>query len=677
MRLSPQRTIFPLLLVVIDLIALNAAFLTALILRFYYLNWARWSQQFGPYYLYLIIATNVIWVVLLVYYREILFPRRFKPTFVIPRVAKMILITMVVSVMLIFLSKGLARHREVFHFSRPTLVAFWVLSVVYICAGRFVFGFLHLAIFRRGLLLRPTLLIGEGEERRDLEARLAFNRWFGVDVLRKVVVREEGESPDEETERLPDSEALAALIRKTGVREVFLAAPSIDLRQIFLVLEAARMTGIKVRVIPGHLQMIVSRLLLSETLPVPDRTKEDLVFELYQWVDARFELELATVAVIGAKGIPPTFGGIERHVAELSNRLASRGFIMKVYSRPYYTNVEGRFQGIEIQPLPTIHTKHLDAITHTAIATLHTLFQRVDVAHYHAQGPSVFSFIPRFFGIRTVVTVHGLDWKRDKWGKMAQHCLRMGEAASARFPNRTVTVSRTLKKYYEGKYGRPVTYIPNGIRVEEIPAAKEIVDEFGLRPRKYLLFVGRLVPEKGCHYLIRAFRKLDTDMDLAIAGGSSHSDAYMEDLKKMAEGDGRIRFLDYVYGEALKELYAHCYLYVLPSDLEGLAISLLEALSLGAAALVSDIDENLEALTDENTPDEAWNDPALRPGPPVGFRFKHGDVDDCAETITCLLADPDRVAAMRTKSRDWIRRRYDWDVVASQTAALYKQIAKK
>ncbi|MFH1279953.1 MAG: glycosyltransferase [Candidatus Eisenbacteria bacterium] len=677
MRLSPQRTIFPLLLVVTDLVALNAAYLTALVLRFYYLNWARWSHQFGPYYLYLIIATNVIWLVLLLYYREVFFPRRFKPTFVIPRVAKMILVTMVASVMIIFLSKGLSRHREVFHFSRPTLVAFWTLSIINICAGRFALGLLQLALFRRGRLLRPTLVVGEGEERRDLETRLAFNRWFGVGVLRKVVVRAEGPPPDEETERLPDAEALAALIRETGVREIFLAAPSTDLKQIFTVIEAARATGVAVRVIPGHLQMIVSRLLLSETLPVPDRTKEDLVFELYQWVNPRFELELATVAVIGAKGIPPTFGGIERHVAELSNRLATRGFIMKVYSRPYYTTMEGRFQGIEIQRLPTIHTKHLDAITHSALATIHTLFQRVDLAHYHAQGPSVLSFVPRFFGIRTVVTVHGLDWKRDKWGRMAQQCLRMGEAASARFPNRTITVSRTLKRYYEEKYGRTVTYIPNGIRVEEIPPAKEIIDEFGLRPRRYLLFVGRLVPEKGCHYLIRAFRSLDTDMDLAIAGGSSHSDAYLEELKEMAAGDPRIRFLDYVYGDALKELYAHCYLYVLPSDLEGLAISLLEALSFGAGVLVSDIEENLEVLTDENTPAEAWNDPALRPGPPVGFRFRHGDVEDCAGAIAGLLADPDRVDVMRGKARDWILQRYDWDVVASQTAALYRQVAKK
>jgi glycosyltransferase involved in cell wall biosynthesis len=676
-RVSPHRILLPLLLVGLDFLALNSAFLTALYLRFHAYDLSLWADRFGTHYLALAAATNIIYLILFLYFREGVFPRRFKPTYVVSQIARMILVLLLASVTLIFLSRGLSRTQEVFHYSRPTLIAFWVLSVVYLSAGRFLIGVCQLALFHRGLLTRPVLLAGEGPYMKDLETRLRFNRWFGTRIVGRVAVGPEAPEPEEGTERLPDASALAARIRATGAREVFLAAPPEDLKQVFAVLDAAEEAGRVVRAIPGHLQMTASHLLLTKVLPVPDRTKEDLVYELYRRVDARFELELATVAVIGAKGIPPTWGGIERHVAELSNRLASQGVIVKVYARPYYTNVEGRFHGVEILRLPTVQTKHLDAISHSFFATLHTMLQRVDLAHYHAQGPSVLSFLPRLLGIRTVVTVHGLDWKREKWGAFARQCLRASETASAHFPNRTITVSRTLKKYYEAKYGREVTYIPNGIAVREVPPAREIVEEHGLRPRGYILFVGRLVPEKGCHYLIEAYRRIAPDLDLVIAGGSSFSDRYFEDLKELASGSPRIRFLDYVYGNALDELYAHAYLYVHPSDLEGLSIALLEALSFGAPALVSDIEENLEVLCDDGTPPDAWDSPAPRAGGPVGFRFRRGDVEDLVRVLRLLLGDPVRVDAMRGRGREWIRERYDWEVVASRTAGLYREIVKK
>ncbi|MFH1680919.1 MAG: glycosyltransferase [Candidatus Eisenbacteria bacterium] len=677
MRNPFHRAVLPLLLVGVDLLAMNLAFGSALFLRFHAYNLAVWAERFGHHYLYFLVFTNILYLILLLYYREPVFPRRFKPTFVVPRIAKMILIVMLASVMLLFLSKGFSRSSQAFHFSRPTLVAFWILSIVYLSVGRFAVGILQLYLFRTGRLARPVFILGQGSSLEDLEMRLAFNRWFGVRVAGKLTVHPEDLSPEPGGERLPDASALADRLRTAGVREVFLAVPPEDLKQVFAVLEAAARTGAKVRAVPHQLQMIVSHLLLSEALPVPDRTKEDLVYELIRRVDARFELELATVAVIGAKGIPPTWGGIERHVAELSNRLARRGFIVKVYARPYYTNIEGRFHGVEILRLPTIRTKHLDAISHSFLATLHTLLQRVDLAHYHAQGPSVLSFIPRLVGIRTVVTVHGLDWKREKWGAFARSCLRTAEAASARFPSRTITVSRTLKKYYEEKYGRPVTHIPNGIEVHQVPPPYEIVTEFGLRPRGFLLFVGRIVPEKGCHYLVEAFRRIKTDKELVIAGGSSFSDRYLEDLKKLAAGDERIRFLDYVYGRALEELYSHNYFYVLPSDVEGLAITLLEALSFGSCVLVSDIEENLEVLSDKEGAPDMWEDPAKTDGPPVGYWFRRGDVDDLVRALESLLADPGRVERARAKAREWIRHRYDWEVISARTASLYRDVVKK
>ncbi len=678
MRISPRSVVLPVALILLDLLALNGAYLTALFLRFHDHDLSQWIPRFGLSYLYLLIATILIYLVLTIYHREYAFPRRFKPTHVLPRMAQIMLITVLISVMVIFLSKGLSRTGQVYHFSRPTLVAFWVIAYFYTSAGRFLIGVVQLYLFGRGFLQRPVLLAGEGAPMKDFLFRLQFNRWFSVRTVGTVVVRPENSSPiDPGSTHLAGENELAAHLEANGIHELFLAAPPDDLAQIFAITGACRRTGVHIRMLPEHLQIVISHILLSEALPVPDRTKEDLVFELYQQIDSRTSLDLATVAMIGAKGIPPTFGGIEHHVAELTQRLARQGFHVMVYSRPYYTSIEGRFQGVEIVRLPTIQTKHLDAITHTLLASLHIMFHKVDVAHYHAQGPSIFSFWPRLFGIRTVSTIHGLDWRREKWGAFAKKCLKLGELGSARFPTRTVTVSRTLKRYYEKHYNRQVTYIPNGIGIGDLPPPTEIKEKFGLESGSYALFVGRLVPEKGCHYLIEAFRQVKTDLKLVIAGGSSHSDEYAESLKELARGDDRVQFLGYVYGEALSELYTHSHIYVHPSDLEGLSIALLEALSFGACVLVSDIDENLEVLCDADTPINHWNLTPPQPGAPVGFRFKRSDVGDLTRTIQTLLGEEESVAVMRAKSRDWLSSRYDWDHVASETANVYLDIIRK
>ncbi len=678
MRIFLRSIVLPLALVLLDLIALNAAFFSALYLRFHAYQLHVWWKIFGLAYVYLMIATNTIYLVLLLYFKEISFPRRFKPTHVLPRIGKIIAILTLATVMLLFLSKGFSFHQKLYHFSRPTLIVFWVLSFLYISGGRFIVGVMQLALFSRGFLQRRVVLAGEGSPLEDLRHRIKFNRWFGVRPVSTVAVRDgAGRPPEEGTSLLPDSEALRDHILRLRAAEVFLAVPPDDLAQVFAVVEGCRMAGVKLRMVPTHLQLVISHILLSDTIPVQDRTKDDLVYELYQIVDSSFVLDLANVAMIGAKGIPPTFGGIEHHVAQLTSRMATQGFHVSVYSRPYYASTARRFQGVEVVKLPTIYTKHLDAITHTLLASFHIISRRVDVAHYHAQGPAVWSLFPRLFGIRTVVTVHGIDWKREKWGAFARCCLQFGELASARFPTRTITVSRTLRKYYQEKYGRNVHYVPNGIELKEIPPATEITTQFGLESRGFLLFVGRLVPEKGCHYLIDAFRKVKGDMKLVIAGGSSHSDEYVDSLHEAARGDDRIQFLGYVYGEALDELYSHSYVYVHPSDLEGLSIALLEALSFGACVLASDIDENLEVLTDDDMPDEAWNQLPPQEGPPVGYRFRRSDPDDLARMIERLLANPNDVELMRQKSRDWLRSRFNWDDAARQTTDLYLDIIRK
>lgn len=367
------------------------------------------------------------------------------------------------------------------------------------------------------------------------------------------------------------------------------------------------------------------------------------------------------IAMIGQKGIPATYGGIERHVEELSARLAAMGHEVSVYCRPHYTEKDGTHRGVRLVKTGSINTKHLDAITHTLGSTLHAALRGNDICHYHALGPSVFSGVPRLFGARTVSTIHGLDWQRDKWGGFATRFLKFGEWCSATFPNRTIVVSKTLKKYYDTKYNMDSAYIPNGVQVPVSRPASIIRDKFGLGGRDYLLFVGRLVPEKGCHTLIDAFKRLDTDMKLVIAGGSSHSDSYEEDLKARGAKDPRVVFTGYVYGETLEELYSNCYLYVQPSLIEGLPIALLEALSYGNAGLVSDIPENVEVI---EHPDG---------GTPYGFTFKCNDEDDLSAAMGRLIAGPGLVAETAARVAEHIRAGYDWDDIARDTLKVYEK----
>src|SRR5580765_8241040 len=222
--------------------------------------------------------------------------------------------------------------------------------------------------------------------------------------------------------------------------------------------------------------------------------------------------------MIGQKGVPATYGGVERHVDEISRRLVARGHEVSVYCRPYYTPADAELDGVRLLRRPSLHTKHLDAASHTALCTFESLVRGFDVVHFHALGPSLFSWMPRLTGAATVVTVHGLDWQREKWGRVASWCLRRCEYSAAHFPSRTIVVSRTLRDYFRDHQQRATAFIPNGTNLPEPRAAKKIL-AMGLTPGKYVLFVGRLVPEKGVHFLCEAFSRVPSDMKLAIAGG--------------------------------------------------------------------------------------------------------------------------------------------------------------
>ena len=356
------------------------------------------------------------------------------------------------------------------------------------------------------------------------------------------------------------------------------------------------------------------------------------------------------IAMIGQKGLPATYGGIERHVEEIARRLVERGHEVSAFCRLYYTPADAELHGVRLLRRPSINTKHLDTATHVTWSSIEATLGRDDIVHFHALGPSVFAWMPRLGGKRTAVTVHGLDWQREKWGKLASWVLKQCEYPAAHFADKTIVVSKTLRDYFRDHHKCDAAYIPNGTSLPTPRPAKRIL-QLGLTPDKYVLFVGRLVPEKGVHYLCEAFQGIDTDLKLALVGGLSFSQEYVDLLKRYA-GD-RILLLDYVYGEALEELWSNAHVVVQPSTMEGLSIALLEALSYGRCVLVSDIPENLEVAEE------------------CAVSFRSKDVGDLKEKLEMLLSRPDLVKHYEEKARHHVRLQYSWDKVTEGTEAVY------
>lgn len=373
------------------------------------------------------------------------------------------------------------------------------------------------------------------------------------------------------------------------------------------------------------------------------------------------------IAFIGHKRIPSREGGIEIVVDELSTRMAARGEQVVAYNRrghnvagAQYDNSANRddapyvYKGVKVVPVTTIDAKGLAALTSSFFATLKAIKARPDVIHYHAEGPCVPLRLAHWAGIRTVATIHGLDWQRAKWGRFASSYLKLGERTAAKYADEVIVLSRNVQRYFKDTYGRDVRFIPNGIERHQPVPAKEISERYGLGKDDYVLFLGRIVPEKGVHYLVEAFKQLDTDKKLVIAGGSSDSADYYEQVKAVAAKDPRIVLTGFIEGRMLEELYSNAYLYVLPSDLEGMPMSLLEAMSYGNACLTSDIPECVEVVDGH------------------AVTFRHGDVDDLRDQLAALFADPARINELKAKAADYITDKYDWSQVVEQTLALYR-----
>jgi glycosyltransferase involved in cell wall biosynthesis len=359
------------------------------------------------------------------------------------------------------------------------------------------------------------------------------------------------------------------------------------------------------------------------------------------------------VAFIGGRGLVSKYSGIESYYERVGTELACLGHEVTVYCRTYFTPPIAELNGMRVRRLPTIRSKHLETFVHTLLSTVHAMFSPYDVVHFHCLGPALFSFLPRLTGKKTVVTVQGLDWQRRKWGRIASQVLRWGEAASATLPNATMVVSRTLQQHYAQKHKHETVYIPNGASAAFRRVPRRLC-EWELTPDNYVLFLGRFSPEKNCHLLINAFEQVSTEMKLVLAGGSSHSDDYVKSLR--SHQSDRIRLLPWTSGNHLDELLSNAALFVLPSDLEGMSLALLDAMAAGVCVLTSDIPENREVVAG------------------VGFTFRRGEQADLTRMLDLLINDPGLRREMAGKAKQRIGEQYLWPGIARSIEALYYRV---
>ncbi len=371
------------------------------------------------------------------------------------------------------------------------------------------------------------------------------------------------------------------------------------------------------------------------------------------------------ILFLGAKGIPtsaiPGAGGVERHVEQIATRLAAKGHRVTVYIRAYADLPKGHrsYQGVRLVRIPSLRTKNLDTITHVFLSSLHAIFQPADIIHYHAVGPSTLAWIPRLFKWRTkvVCTFHSRDWFDTKWSPGARAYLRFGEWAALHFPHATVVISHVLQIFCRKEFHRETKYIPNGAEIPGPQGTNEI-HKLGLEPGKYLFALGRLVPNKAYDVAFEAYRHVKSDFPIVLAGDAFHSDAYLDKLKSLAELDPRIRLIGFQTGEALRQLYAHCFVFMHPSRAEGLSTTIIEAMSHGKLVIMSDIRENLE-LIDHS-----------------GLAFKTDDTMAMRKVIESALADPAMVMERGHRAREVVKREYSWDSVVARLETLYKDLVQ-
>lgn len=368
----------------------------------------------------------------------------------------------------------------------------------------------------------------------------------------------------------------------------------------------------------------------------------------------------------GHKRIPSREGGVEIVVEELSTRLVKLGNKVDVYNRKG-KNVQDKnadkenkkikeYKGVKIITIPTINKKGIDAFLYSFCASIRALFGHYDVLHYHAEGSCAMLWIPHLFHKKIIVTIHGLDWQRSKWGGFATKYIKYGEKCAVKYADQIIVLSENVKKYFKDTYNRETVFVPNGIEKPTIKKANIIKNKYDLNKDDYILFLARIVPEKGLDDLIDAYEKIKTDKKLVIAGGASHTNDYLENIKERTKNNENIIMSGFVQGDELDELYSNAYLYCLPSHIEGMPISLLEALSYGCNVLISNIDENIQVAEKYAT------------------TFKMGDVSDLTNKLEACIEENNRYKD--NEIQEYVLNKYSWNDVVEKTMKIYEEIEK-
>ena len=364
------------------------------------------------------------------------------------------------------------------------------------------------------------------------------------------------------------------------------------------------------------------------------------------------------IAIIGIRGLPPRYGGSETMVEELGSRLAAAGHEVIAYCRYHNAKdseeLHSSYRGIRLIHLPSINTKNLDTITHSFLACWHIgLRNTADVVFVLNPGHAVLLPILKLFGKKFLVQIDGMDWTRKKWNPRVRRMFRWSMNLVNHWSKEVLTDNPTMLDWYRKTYHREIHILPHGANTPEREGTAELA-KHGLEPNGYYLFIGRLIPEKGVHYLIDAYCNVDTQKPLVIVGGSEYTTEYVHRLQEC--GDDRVRFLGYIYGEGSRQLISNCYVYVQPSEVEGTSPVLLTAMGYGKCVVVNGIPENLYTIGD------------------AGLHFDMNSVDDLAEKIQMLDGKPELVASYGERARSRVIEHFNWDRIAEDTLEIFKSL---
>lgn len=371
------------------------------------------------------------------------------------------------------------------------------------------------------------------------------------------------------------------------------------------------------------------------------------------------------IVMIGQKVVPSRRGGIEVVLTTLCALIVKRGHNVTCLNRSgdkveneYIGLVHnGYYKGVALKKVLTINKKGLAPLTSSFFASIHAAIGSYNVVHYHAEGPCAMMWLPKLFGKKCIATVHGLDWKREKWKNgIGSKYIRLGEKILAKYADEIIVLSKDMQKYFKDTYGRDTVFIPNGVNRPIKCKPRLIREKFGLHGNDYFCALSRLTEEKGIHYLITAYNQIHTDKKLVIAGDSSNTDDYVQKLRDMANKNPNIIFTGFVSGDLLVEIYSNAYVYVIPSNLEGMPLSLLEAMSYGNAVIGSSIPEISDVVEDK------------------AIIFEKGNIKDLAEKMQKLSDDIQMVNKLKEQAADFICGKYNWDNIAEETLELYKNV---